>query len=216
MAAAMNTNTPLTPKWLNRNPIIRLVKIALNRLHEGMPSCTCRRIPEEGIGEDRAPAESVRRESEGERADKQSDEGRRHERRQAAHPEERGRPAGEHPAAHHPVRCSPSRRGRRIRTRRPARASAATSRDSAWPGAGRAARESARLVPPDRHRRPPLSVLASVSSRLVTRAGPACLRARSRPETVSGGRRACSGSCRGIRTFPPEARPAPHRPARRH
>ena len=59
-----------------------------------------RRIPEEGIGEDRATAKSIRSEAEHERAHEQPDEGRRHKRRQTAHPEEGGRPAGEHPAAH--------------------------------------------------------------------------------------------------------------------
>ena len=34
IATAINANTPRTPKLLKKNPIIRLVKIALNRLHE--------------------------------------------------------------------------------------------------------------------------------------------------------------------------------------
>ena len=59
-----------------------------------------RRIPEERIGEDCAPAKTVRRETEREGADEQSGEGRGDKRGQAGHAEERGRTTGEKAAAH--------------------------------------------------------------------------------------------------------------------
>ena len=44
MAAAMNAKTPLVPKSRKKNPIRKLVKIALSLLHEYTNPTACARI----------------------------------------------------------------------------------------------------------------------------------------------------------------------------